>query len=350
MKEIEGTAEKTGGSRCPKCGAQVAAGTGRCTRCNTLLDPDTGQARHKLTDADMVELVEASRRARTKGIVKTVIGLLIMALAILLMGDTDGGFLYSAGVIVIVIGGGVLCTGLIALKEYKNHIKEQLSRTVVPQVLSEVFDEVEYDAYRHISPEVIYASGAFPFGFDKASGGDYIKASYRGVGLELCDLMLEEEVRTTSTDSDGNSTSDTSNRIVFVGQWLILDFHKELSADLGVYEGLRKRYDQIETENAEFNKRYGISCDSVHDAFYILTPNMMEHIMDMDRRAGGKIYLRFLREGKIHMAVHSRRDHFEVGNLNDADLATLKLKFRSEVRYVTELIDALLTVETLYKQ
>ncbi len=217
-------------------------------------------------------------------------------------------------------------------------------------MLSEVFDEVEYDAYRHISPEVIYASGAFPFGFDKASGGDYIKASYRGVGLELCDLMLEEEVRTTSTDSDGNSTSDTSNRIVFVGQWLILDFHKELSADLGVYEGLRKRYDQIETENAEFNKRYGISCDSVHDAFYILTPNMMEHIMDMDRRAGGKIYLRFLREGKIHMAVHSRRDHFEVGNLNDADLATLKLKFRSEVRYVTELIDALLTVETLYKQ
>ena len=61
-------------------------------------------------------------------------------------------------------------------------------------------------------------------------------------------------------------------------------------------------------------------------------------------------YLRFLREGKIHVAVHSRRDHFEVGNLNDADLATLRLKFRSEVRYVTELIDALLAVDTLYKQ
>ena len=350
MKKKKQASEEYTGLRCPKCRAPVPAGAGRCTRCNTLLDPDTGQARTRLTDVDMLELVEASRRARTKGIVKTVIGLLIMALAILLMGDTDGGFLYSAGVVVIVIGGGVLCTGLITLKEYKGHIKEQLSRSVVPQVLSEVFDEVEYDAYRHISPEVIYASGAFPFGFDKASGGDYIKASYRGVGLELCDLMLEEEVRTTSTDSDGNSTSDTSNRIVFVGQWLILDFHKELSADLGVYEGLRKRYDQIETENAEFNKRYGISCDSVHDAFYILTPNMMEHIMAMDRRAGGKVYLRFLREGKIHVAVNSRRDHFEVGSLNDADLPSLRMKFRGEVRYVTELIDALLTVDTLYKQ
>lgn len=351
MKKRKQTSEEYTGPRCPKCRAPVPAGASRCTRCNTLLDPDTGQVRHKLTEADMVELVDASRRARTKGIVKTVIGILIMLLAFLLAEDKEeGDLLYSAGVIVAVIGGGFLCAGLITLKGYKGHIKEQLSRSVVPQVLSEIFDDVEYDAYRHISPEVIHASGAFPFAYDKVSGGDYIKASYRGVGLELCDLMLEEEVRTTSTDSDGNSTSDTSNRIVFVGQWLILDFHKELSADLGVFEGLRKQYDQIETENAEFNKRYGISCDSVHDAFYILTPNMMEHIMAMDRRAGGKIYLRFLREGKIHVAVHSRRDHFEVGNLNDANLATLRLKFRSEVRYVTELIDALLAVDTLYKQ
>lgn len=351
MKKRKQTSEEYTGPRCPKCRAPVPAGASRCTRCNTLLDPDTGQVRDKLTEADMVELVDASRRARTKGIVKTVIGILIMLLAFLLAEDKEeGDLLYSAGVIVTVIGGGFLCVGLITLKGYKGHIKEQLSRSVVPQVLSEIFDDVEYDAYRHISPEVIHASGAFPFAYDKVSGGDYIKASYRGVGLELCDLMLEEEVRTTSTDSDGNSTSDTSNRIVFVGQWLILDFHKELSADLGVFEGLRKQYDQIETENAEFNKRYGISCDSVHDAFYILTPNMMEHIMAMDRRAGGKIYLRFLREGKIHVAVHSRRDHFEVGNLNDANLATLQLKFRSEVRYVTELIDALLAVDTLYKQ
>ena len=351
MKKRKQTSEEYTGPRCPKCRAPVPAGASRCTRCNTLLDPDTGQVRDKLTEADMVELVDASRRARTKGIVKTVIGILIMLLAFLLAEDKEeGDLLYSAGVIVTVIGGGFLCVGLITLKGYKGHIKEQLSRSVVPQVLSEIFDDVEYDAYRHISPEVIHASGAFPFAYDKVSGGDYIKASYRGVGLELCDLMLEEEVRTTSTDSDGNSTSDTSNRIVFVGQWLILDFHKELSADLGVFEGLRKQYDQIETENAEFNKRYGISCDSVHDAFYILTPNMMEHIMAMDRRAGGKVYLRFLREGKIHVAVHSRRDHFEVGNLNDANLATLQLKFRSEVRYVTELIDALLAVDTLYKQ
>ena len=350
MKKRKQTSEEHTGLRCPQCRAPVPAGASRCTRCNTLLDPDTGQVRDKLTDADMVELVDASRRARTKGIVKTVIGILIMLLAFLLAEDKEGGLLYSAGVIVAVIGGGFLCVGLITLKEYKGHIKEQLSRSVVPQVLSEIFDDVEYDAYRHISPEVIHASGAFPFAYDKVSGGDYIKASYRGGGAGA----VRPDAGGGGPDDQHRQRRQQHQRHQDHYRIRRPVAHSGLPQGAvrrpGVFEGLRKQYDQIETENAEFNKRYGISCDSVHDAFYILTPNMMEHIMAMDRRAGGKVYLRFLREGKIHVAVHSRRDHFEVGNLNDADLATLQLKFRSEVRYVTELIDALLAVDTLYKQ
>lgn len=72
MKKKKQASEEYTGPRCPKCRAPVPAGASRCTRCNTLLDPDTGQVCDKLTDADMVELVDASRRARTKGIVKTV--------------------------------------------------------------------------------------------------------------------------------------------------------------------------------------------------------------------------------------------------------------------------------------
>lgn len=91
MKERKQTSEEHTGLRCPQCRAPVPAGASRCTRCNTLLDPDTGQACHKLTEADMVELLDASRRARTKGIVKTVIGILIMLLAFLLAEDKEGG-------------------------------------------------------------------------------------------------------------------------------------------------------------------------------------------------------------------------------------------------------------------
>ena len=86
MKKKKQASEEYTGLRCPKCRAPVPAGAGRCTRCNTLLDPDTGQARTRLTDVDMLELVEASRRARTKGIAKTAVGILIMLVALMLPG------------------------------------------------------------------------------------------------------------------------------------------------------------------------------------------------------------------------------------------------------------------------
>ena len=138
----------------------------------------------------------------------------------------------------------------------------------------------------------------------------------------------------------------------FTGQWLTCDFHKQLSADLCVFESNRRMRprDLIETESEAFNKKYGVSCSSPHDAFYVLTPHMMEHIMTMDERAGGNTYLRFLKEGKVHVAVNSGRNHFEPGNLEDAGLDALRHKFRNEVQYVVDLIDALLKEETLYRR
>ena len=143
----------------------------------------------------------------------------------------------------------------------------------------------------------------------------------------------------TATDKDGNPRTEEKRKTVFQGQWLILDFHKELSADLCVFEGGRKRSGQIETESTAFNEKFGISCDSAHDAFYILTPHMMEYLMTMDQRAG-----------KVHVAVNSGRDHFEAGSLEYVKVSELLQRFRDETRYITELIDALLTVDTLYKQ
>ena len=77
---------------------------------------------------------------------------------------------------------------------------------------------------------------------------------------------------------------------------------------------------------------------------------MMEHILTMDQRAGGDIYLHFLKEGKVHVAVNSGRDHFEAGSLEYVKVSELLRRFRDEVWYVTDLIDTLLTVDTLYKQ
>ena len=49
-------------------------------------------------------------------------------------------------------------------------------------------------------------------------------------------------------------------------------------------------------------------------------------------------------------AGNTGRVLFEAGRLEYVKVSVLLPRFRDETRYITELIDALLTVDTLYKQ
>ena len=57
-----------------------------------------------------------------------------------------------------------------------------------------------------------------------------------------------------------------------------------------------------------------------------------------------------LKKGKVHVAINSGRDIFEEDNFEHIKGSELLQRFRSEVGYITDLIDTLLTVDTLYKQ
>ena len=80
----------------------------------------------------------------------------------------------------------------------------------------------------------------------------------------------------------------------------------------------------VRTESEAFNKAYSIRGNDGHSIFYLLTPHYMEKLLVLSNEIGKRLAMQFRKDGK--------------------------LKFRSEVRYVTELIDALLAVDTLYKQ
>ena len=76
---------------------------------------------------------------------------------------------------------------------------------------------------------------------------------------------------------------------------------------------------------------------------------MMEYISTMADKSGGTVYLSFLRNGKMHVAVQSGRDFFELGKSN-ADVGGLRQKFLGELRWFTDIIDTLRVEDTLYKK
>ncbi len=273
-----------------------------------------------------------------------------------------GKLLVGAGVVVtgislftgmipgVVVGILLAIIGSLVSQKASGAIKTRTSSNLVRAALESVFDNVDYQPFRHLSSSQIYSAGmAFPFSFDEIEGSDCVKAVYKGLNIEMSDISL---VSVTTTE-DENGMQSESRSTVFQGLWMICDFGKTLSAEVKLSK--RSKLDRlfrskgIQTESEEFNKRFCIQSESPVEAFYILTPHMMEYILGMQSKGGGDVYMSFLREGRVHIAINSGRDSFEAekGTVN---AAALREKFVGEIRYITDLIDELRLVDTLYQK
>ena len=239
-----------------------------------------------------------------------------------------------------------LCFPLVMINTFlltrlQRKMKEQFGAPLVRKALSMVFDRVEYRPFDRLPDHVMRVDRMnLPFDVDRIEGSDYTRVLYKGMELEFSDVKLIDR------RSSGKSTTYVT---VFEGLWLVCDFRKEISGEILLQEGNRSGFrffdklgyhDQvIETENEAFNKKYLIVAENEHDAFYVLTPHMMEYIEEMDARGGGVSYMRFTPDGKAHIAIHSGKDFFEVDSKTAPDM--IIEKFLSEIYYVTGLLDTL---------
>lgn len=294
-------------------------------------------ANTRLSDEELNRILAEKRSALHKGTLIAVGGGVVMLL----------GFAWL-GMFVGFCGLALLIWGIVKVSAATRDAKNGVGVQIVTAALQEVFTQVEYRPQNHLSEAVVRNTDmGFPFDVDKITGSDYVRGNYRGADIEMSDMQLINV--TYTTDSKGRSRRQETT--VFKGLWLICDFGKALSADLRLSERSalfgKLAIGGIKTESEAFNQRFYIQSQSQHDAFYILTPHMMEYILSMDAKGGGDTYMRFLKEGKVHIAINSGRNAFEMGSLN-TDVAALRQKFVGEIRYVTDIIDQLRLVDTLH--
>ena len=243
--------------------------------------------------------------------------------------------------IVIALIGGYL------LEKNSSKLKKLLSDNVINGVIKEALgDAVEYNPWGKINP----GSMVFPFSYNCADGSDHIKAVYNGLNIELGDIELIDE--TEDTDIETGQT-ETSRNTQFKGQWLTCDFGKELSGEVYISEWTKKdrrsMKSNVTMDNEQFSKRFCVRADNPQEAYYLLTPHMMEYIITMADKSGGTVYMSFMRNGKMHVAVKTVRDFFELGKSN-ADVGKLRQKFLGELRWFTDIVDTLRVEDTLYKK
>lgn len=240
--------------------------------------------------------------------------------------------------------------GGVLLSRSSSTLKKTLADHVVSGALREVFDEVDYNAFGKIE-STGSAGMVFPFSVEKALGSDHIRAVYKGLPIELSDIELYHVEDCYDSEND---RWEEQEKKVFQGQWLVCDFGKELSGEVRISEGGRKlrrqhKDDSVEMESEAFNRRFLVTAADAQEAYDILTPHMMEYILAMADKSGGEVYMAFLRCGRLHIAVQTGRDFFELG-MGSADPAALRQKFLGELKWFTDILDELRLEDHLYKR
>lgn len=261
-------------------------------------------------------------------------------------------FLMTGMIPIMIVFLVIVLVGGYQMSKHTKELKKILSDNIVSSVLNEVFDGVEYNPFGHIPDRLISAAGMdFSFDYDRVYGSDYVKGTYKGLQVELSDVELCQIQ--PEYDEDMQKTGESEQK-VFAGQWLVCDFGKELSGEVHVSENTRSqrrrhKKDRIEMENEGFNERFIVTARNPQEAYYILTPHMMEYILSAAGKSGGVVYMAFLRDGKLHIAVQTGHDFFELGK-SESNVELLRQKFLDELQWFTDIIDELRVEENIYKK
>ena len=207
--------------------------------------------------------------------------------------------------------------------------------------MKKIFPDSSYYYDRGFSEEEVIASGLRKK-CSRYHSKDLIEGKSEGINFK-CSDVLQKEVH-----SNGKTTTVVT---VFQGRFYEFDFPKKFKHNLLLLQPMHFRpfsgFHKIKTENIEFNSELKIYARDDEEAFYILTPQMMERLLYMDDKYLDKISFSFIDE-KLYIAIDSRKDYFDIKPFKQVDSSILT-EYQTELNDIKEFINVLQLDETLFK-
>ncbi len=227
--------------------------------------------------------------------------------------------------------------------------REAFKQLYVENYLDSVFAELRYEPDQRIHTGYVEKTMIVPKRFRdnwRLAGNDYISGRYKQTRFQRSDLCL--------IYCFGKSNHSRKNTVVFSGRWMIVEFNKSFRSKVqivqkGFCNSPRKRtfemsdsvFDPVEMESADFNSRFLVYAKNEHEAFYLITPQLMERLQQLADRTGGKLFFCFVKN-QLHIAIQSNKDSLEAPSVfKRLDEAQITQQFREEIEGITQFIDEL---------
>lgn len=232
------------------------------------------------------------------------------------------GICFMIGLIVVIIFSGfnwigVLISFVIALVIWYNCISAKskilsafYKQNIISAIIAELCEEASFQPDRGISEQTFMASNLFSTTPDRYHTEDLITGKI-GKTHFMCSEIVAEEKRVTR-DSKGRTQVTWID--IFRGFFFIADFQKDFQGQTVVFRNSWFKWNasgqRVKLENPEFEKSFDTYSTDQVEARYLLTPGLMEKLLELDRKFPGKITLSFL-NSQVLIAIPDSKDHFE---------------------------------------
>ncbi|MBQ6661067.1 MAG: DUF3137 domain-containing protein [Lachnospiraceae bacterium] len=298
-------------------------------------------------EGEMQELLELGLRIKRRDRIGIVI-LLIGFVSTIVLYNTP---VFAIGIGIIVAGIIQLCVTSFTLeKKYRRQYKE----TMVNHVAKEFFEDFTYSPEKGFTKQYLNDMGIMSFGNEYKSE-DMLSGVCSGVQFSRADVYIAD----TSTDSEGHS----STTVYFEGQWIEFEPHKRFGSDLQIIQkgfGFSKkrkgfwvkkelRRHELETEDVDFNKRFTCMCQNDAEAFYLLTPSLMQAIRELTEVLPYKMMVAFVNR-TMHVLIDTKRDSLEPSAPKGGNFDRQIADVRQDIGMIPMIIQKLGVDKTLYRE
>lgn len=284
-----------------------------------------------------IEKVELLRKKAQK---VALLGFLPFFLIVIICILFKAYFFIFPGFIISVVIDSLLSAG--PTREFNLAFKQ----TFVLKALNSVFNDLVYEPEKGLNKEVIRYTGMMDMG-DRYYSNDFISCKYKNINVIQADVHIEEE--RTTTDSDGNTS--TTYVTIFRGRWMVFDFNKSFKANVQIcqkgFTNSRRysrssdlRYEKVLMEDQEFNNNFRVYAQNEHDAFYILTPALMEKIKKLVSNISGSLLFCFV-DNKLHIGIENGKDSFEHNIFTKIDEEKVTNDISQDIKLITDFVDEL---------
>ncbi len=186
------------------------------------------------------------------------------------------------------------------------HFRKTYKTEVVTKIIQLIDTEYQYDANKSLSLEEFSQSKFYKRKADRVRGDDFVCGRIGRTAFRFSELLAEwKEVRT----EDGKTHTYWNE--IFKGLMFVVDFNKHIDEETfvfpqkskimhGIFKSEKSRDNHygtlVKLENPEFEKHFKVYGSSQQEARYILTPAMMEAMVNMHKTYKLDLHFSFIGE------------------------------------------------------